>query len=315
MAGRIRTIKPDFWTDSKVVQLSPYARLLFQGIWNFADDTGVIEDDVMQLKLQILPADPVDIESLVDELLKLDMIRRAIAADGVRVLVVRQWEHQKISRPSKPRHGGREALTYPPLTEESVSDHGGLSEGSVSPHTCRSEAIHGGLSESSMLKGREGKGYTPPTEVADDPQQPAEQSMDLGIPLSKAEDEPSYAATVAKWALAHGRARPTTNDRAQRYRWVLDVVTVELPAGPQLNGRARQVICDYIAEMYDRPPNVDEIKVLGVMCNGHPHGAVLDAVVEGVERGIGLDPDPDHGDKGLVLYARGVLNGRRGEAA
>ena len=29
--ARIRTIKPDFWTDEKVVELSAFARLLFIG--------------------------------------------------------------------------------------------------------------------------------------------------------------------------------------------------------------------------------------------------------------------------------------------
>ena len=38
--ARIRTVKPDIWTDEKFVELSPLARLLFIGLWNFADDEG-----------------------------------------------------------------------------------------------------------------------------------------------------------------------------------------------------------------------------------------------------------------------------------
>ena len=38
--ARIRTIKPEFWTDEKVVTLPFEARLLFIGMWNFCDDEG-----------------------------------------------------------------------------------------------------------------------------------------------------------------------------------------------------------------------------------------------------------------------------------
>lgn len=134
--ARIRSLKPEFWTDSAVVQCSPLARLLFQGVWNFADDCGVIEDDPMQLKLQILPADPVNVEELVDELVKTQLLLRACATDGTRVLVVRSWDrHQVINRPSGPRHGHPSEFTYdnplspaetPPLTERSVSAHAGV---------------------------------------------------------------------------------------------------------------------------------------------------------------------------------------------
>ena len=30
---RIRTIKPEFWTDEKIIELSLPARLLFIGLW------------------------------------------------------------------------------------------------------------------------------------------------------------------------------------------------------------------------------------------------------------------------------------------
>ena len=34
-------IDPKFWTDDKIMDLEPLARLLFIGIWNFADDNGI----------------------------------------------------------------------------------------------------------------------------------------------------------------------------------------------------------------------------------------------------------------------------------
>src|SRR4030065_361605 len=57
--ARIRTIKPEFWTDDKVVQVSFPARLLFIGLWNFADDSGNLENSPVQIKMRILPAHSV----------------------------------------------------------------------------------------------------------------------------------------------------------------------------------------------------------------------------------------------------------------
>ena len=64
--SRIRTIKPDFWTDEKIVQLPFEARLFFIGMWNFADDEGYLSDQPDRIKLQVLPADEIDAWAIVD---------------------------------------------------------------------------------------------------------------------------------------------------------------------------------------------------------------------------------------------------------
>ena len=38
--ARIRTIKPEFWTDEKLAPLSPICRLTFLGLVSMADDAG-----------------------------------------------------------------------------------------------------------------------------------------------------------------------------------------------------------------------------------------------------------------------------------
>jgi hypothetical protein len=65
---KIRNIKPEFWTDEKIVELSPWARLLFIGMWNFADDNGVVEDKPKQLKMRIFPSDNVEVAQLLQEI-------------------------------------------------------------------------------------------------------------------------------------------------------------------------------------------------------------------------------------------------------
>lgn len=37
---RIRTIKPEFWSSPGVAKMGPWARLVFIGLWNWADDFG-----------------------------------------------------------------------------------------------------------------------------------------------------------------------------------------------------------------------------------------------------------------------------------
>ncbi|MCS5946284.1 hypothetical protein LNP25_19480 [Klebsiella variicola subsp. variicola] len=51
--ARIRTVKPEFWTDEKVVECSIPARLLFIGLFNFANDMGCLERSPKRLKMQI----------------------------------------------------------------------------------------------------------------------------------------------------------------------------------------------------------------------------------------------------------------------
>jgi hypothetical protein len=94
----MRYIKPEFWTDGKIVTLSFPARLLYIGMWNFAMcDKGHVEDDALRLKMQIFPADDVDIPALVDELIRSGRVVRLEAPSGATYLhVVRLPDHQKV---------------------------------------------------------------------------------------------------------------------------------------------------------------------------------------------------------------------------
>ena len=75
MAKR-RQIHPETWTDTKFVGLSPLARLLFIGMWNFACDNGHLDDDALQLKMRVLPADNCDVAELLEEIVASGMVTR-----------------------------------------------------------------------------------------------------------------------------------------------------------------------------------------------------------------------------------------------
>lgn len=103
--ARIRSIKPEFWTDSRIVALSPLARLFYIGMWNFAVcDMGHVKDDPDALRLQILPTDDVDGRDLVDELLKSGRCVRLTLPDGRSYLhIPRFTDHQNLSFHWSPR--------------------------------------------------------------------------------------------------------------------------------------------------------------------------------------------------------------------
>lgn len=60
--ARIRSIKPKFWDDTKIGRISRDARLLYIGMWNFADDIGVVIGDSIWLKSKIFPYDQIQIQ-------------------------------------------------------------------------------------------------------------------------------------------------------------------------------------------------------------------------------------------------------------
>lgn len=131
---RIRTVKPEFWTDSKVVALSMPARLMFIGAWNYADDYGCLPSDALQLKLRVLPADQIDADEMVAELLDSGLLEVMVTADGEQFWHVTHWDrHQKVSHPKDSDFGAPETWRRVNSGADAISpeDSGGfMGEGS-----------------------------------------------------------------------------------------------------------------------------------------------------------------------------------------
>lgn len=133
--ARIRSVKPEFWTDPEVVALPMAARLFFIGSWNHADDYGVLKDDPDRLKLQILPADDVNPHDLIDELVKRDLLLRRTAPDGTPLLVIRTFcAHQKIDRRSPGRWGHPESFSNPPNPTSTTTEPDEDRSAPTNPH-------------------------------------------------------------------------------------------------------------------------------------------------------------------------------------
>lgn len=88
--ARMRTIKPGFFTNEGLCDLTPLARLLFAGLWCWADREGRLEDRPRRLKAEILPYDDVDAEELLSALAAAGFVARYAAA-GKRVIQIVQF--------------------------------------------------------------------------------------------------------------------------------------------------------------------------------------------------------------------------------
>jgi replicative DNA helicase len=81
------------------VGLTPYARLLFMGIWTECDDMGSFEWSPLKLKMRLLPADNIDAAELLAELQAAGAIM-SYEVDGKRYGAVRNF--CQYQRPKKP---------------------------------------------------------------------------------------------------------------------------------------------------------------------------------------------------------------------
>lgn len=71
---KIRSIKPEFFSDPKIVKLSPMARILYIGLWCYVDDEGRGEWIPKMIDGALFPLEQVDIHGLLGELVNLGRV-------------------------------------------------------------------------------------------------------------------------------------------------------------------------------------------------------------------------------------------------
>lgn len=175
--ARMRYLKPEFWTDSKVVGIKdPWARMLFMGMWNFAIcEAGHVDDDALALKLRVLPAESVDADQLLSDVLESGMVVRSYLPDGRSYLHIRNLPvHQKVDARWSPRCPYCSVLNSPNPSET----HGSSGESAETRQDSPQEGIGG---EGRGGEGK-GKGKETSSESADaDPD--ADSEPDSGEPI------------------------------------------------------------------------------------------------------------------------------------
>jgi hypothetical protein len=144
--SRIRTVKPEFWSNEQVMNCSTNARLMFIGLWNFVDDAGRHTLACKQIKALIFPGDDFSSEIVrgwFDELSANGLIQTYII-DDKEYFQVTGWHHQKIDRPQPSK------LPAPPVdvVEHSSNDRAGREgkgeegKGKKDPPSGRADVSH-----------------------------------------------------------------------------------------------------------------------------------------------------------------------------
>ena len=111
-------IDPEFWSDEEVGSWSYKARLLYIGIWNFADDSGRFRAHNGLLKSQIFPYDTrIDTNSLKREIEK--KVKWYQKNGQLYGYVINFAKYQRIDRPS-------ESKLPDPFAEHSSNVRGAL---------------------------------------------------------------------------------------------------------------------------------------------------------------------------------------------
>lgn len=93
--ARARNIKPGFFVDEDLVELSFSTRLLFIGIWTLADRAGRLPDKPKTIKMSIFPSDRVDVDKALNELSDAGCLTRYVV-DGKGYIEIKNFaKHQK----------------------------------------------------------------------------------------------------------------------------------------------------------------------------------------------------------------------------
>lgn len=99
--ARARNIKPGFFKNEELVELDFSTRLLFVGLWTIADRAGRMEDKPKKIKMELFPADNLDVDAALNELQQAGFLLR-YEHDGARYIQVLTFEkHQNPHRDEK----------------------------------------------------------------------------------------------------------------------------------------------------------------------------------------------------------------------
>lgn len=91
---RSRNIKPGFFKNEYLASLSPLHRILFAGLWCYADREGRLQDRPLRIKAEVLPYDNCDINSMLDDLQQSEFIKRYSVDDAAYIQILNFLKHQ-----------------------------------------------------------------------------------------------------------------------------------------------------------------------------------------------------------------------------
>ena len=125
---RIRTVKPEFWQDEDLAEISETARLVAIGLLNMADDEGFFNANEKLVSSLLFPlTEPsVSIHECFNQLVQSGYLKLYPCKKGKKVYgeVVNFLKHQKVNRPSSSKIKG-----LIQFNDSSLNDHGYITVG------------------------------------------------------------------------------------------------------------------------------------------------------------------------------------------
>lgn len=99
---RSRNLKPGFFKNEDLAELSFEERLLYAGLWCLADREGRVEDRAKRIKGELFPYDNLDVEPMLSHLAEHGFIKR-YTFDDVHVIWIPKFKlHQNPHKNEKP---------------------------------------------------------------------------------------------------------------------------------------------------------------------------------------------------------------------
>ncbi|HEN3445869.1 TPA: hypothetical protein ACPZRR_004564 [Yersinia enterocolitica] len=120
--ARSRNIKPGFFTNDELAECSPYARLLFAGLWTIADKEGRLDDRPKKIKALVLPFDNVDCDELLQQLHQHNFITR-YSVDGGAYVQINNWKKHQNPHCKESASEIPEQVIQPIETKEAPDEH------------------------------------------------------------------------------------------------------------------------------------------------------------------------------------------------
>lgn len=135
--SRARNIKPGFFKNELLVELAFEYRLLFVGLWTMADRDGRMEDRPTKIRMELFPADSVDVDAGLQALHEAGFVHR-YEADGKRFIQVLAWvkhqnPHVKEAKSTIPAPDKHRASTGQDTTKADTSPADSLIPDSLIP--------------------------------------------------------------------------------------------------------------------------------------------------------------------------------------
>lgn len=166
--ARIRSIKPEFWTSEQVMECSLNTRLLFIGMWNFADDLGRLSLSPKSIKSKIFPSDEISSENILGMIQELSTNGLVLiyTVDDKDYLQITGWQHQRIDKPQPGKHpspvNGYSKNVRGVVATDRIGGEGNgedrnseaKASGATAPRDVRAELFSRGLQTLSRLTGK-----------------------------------------------------------------------------------------------------------------------------------------------------------------